>query len=139
MKRFFIILLAVALPLSCGKLKGEFSFRMPGDQGYKRNLARCEFNAASTVEWMYSFESVSKRVSIGVIILKKELGWIDILTSQDYVDEVKITVLGKLSGLEPGDYKLVLTEMTAAGSRTIDELEFYIYSDEEPLDEPFED
>lgn len=139
MKKYVLLILVTFLWLSCGKLHGEFGFRYPGDQAYNRNLQQYEFDSAKEVEWVYKFESVSKRTSIGVITMKKELGWVDIFTTRDYVDEFKQIVYGKLSELEPGDYKLVLTEMSPEGSRIIDEREFYIYSDEEPLDEPFDE
>ena len=136
MKKLCLLLLASLVLVSCGKLHGEFGFRYTGDQAYKRDLPRYEFDSAKEVDWVYKFDSVSGRASIGVIIMKKELGWIDILTTQDYVDEFKQIVYGNLKELEPGDYKLVLIEMSTVGSRTIDEREFYIYSDEEPLEEP---
>jgi len=47
---------------------------------------------------------------------------------------MKSIVYGKLKDFEPGDYKIVLVEPTPDGNKTIDELEIYIYSDEEVLD-----
>lgn len=135
-----LILLIVTLALtSCSKLRGEFGFRYAEDKGYKRNMTRYEFDASKEVQWIYQFGSVGSRASIGVILLKKEIGWVDIVTSQDYVDEVKHIVYGTLKELEPGDYKLVLTEVTQSGNRQIDECEFYLYSDAEPLEEPFDE
>lgn len=139
MKKILALLLVSAALTSCAKLHGEFGFKYPEDKGYKRNMERHEFDASKEVQWIYQFDSVGQRASIGVIILKKEIGWIDILTTQDYIDELKLIVYGTIKDLEPGNYKLVLTEITQDGSRQIDEREFYIYSDEEPLEEPFDE
>jgi len=137
MKKFPPLILLILIPLACGKLHGEFGFKYSEDKGYKRNLQRYEFDAAKDVQWIYRFDAVQGRSSLGVIILKKELGWIDIITGQDYIDEYKQIVYGTISGLEPGYYRLVLVELVPdSKNRQIDEREFYIYSDEEPLEEP---
>lgn len=136
MKRASIILLLSLLCASCGKLHGEFAFRQKDDKGYRTVLPRLEFNASDTVDWLYRFEPLSGKRTIGIILMKKELGWVDIMTSQDNVDEIKQIVYGKISGLEPGDYKLVLTEIKLEKSILIDQKEFYLYSDDEPLEEP---
>ena len=138
MKRCYLILILIfslLLILSCGKLKGEFAFQNPGEKGYKVNQSRFEFNSSESVNWIYKFDSApGSRVKLGVIILKKELGWIDILTTTDYIDSMKNIVYGTLKDYEPGDYKIVLVEPTPEGNKTIDEIEVYIYSDEEVLD-----
>ncbi|PKL17390.1 MAG: hypothetical protein CVV49_11280 [Spirochaetae bacterium HGW-Spirochaetae-5] len=138
MKRCYLILILIfslLLILSCGKLKGEFAFQNPGEKGYKINQSRFEFNSSESVNWIYKFDSTpGSRVELGVIILKKELGWIDILTTTDYIDSMKNIVYGTLKDYEPGDYKIVLVEPTSEGNKTIDEIEIYIYSDEEVLD-----
>lgn len=136
MKRASIILIISLLCVSCGKLHGEFAFRQKDDKGYKTILPRLEFNASETVDWLYRFEPLSGKRTIGIILMKKELGWVDIMTSQDYVDEIKQIVYGKISGLEPGDYKIVLTEIKIEKSVLVDQKEFYLYSDDEPLEEP---
>jgi len=136
MKRAVFIIIASLLCVSCGKLHGEFAFRQKDEKGYRHILPRLEFDAAETVDWIYRFDPLSGKRSIGVILMKKELGWVDIMTSQDYVDEIKQIVYGKISGLEPGDYKLVLTEIKTEKTVLIDEKEFYLYSDDEPLEDP---
>ena len=135
MKKYSCLLIFFLLLLSCGKLKGEFAFQNPGEKGYKVNQSRYEFNSSKEVNWIYQFDSVpGSRIKLGVIILKKELGWIDILTTTDYIDPLKSIVYGTLKEYEPGDYKIVLVEPTSEGNKTIDEIEVYIYSDEEVLD-----
>ena len=135
MKKFSVIILCLLFFVSCGKLKGEFAFQAPEDKTYKRNPGRLEFDSGQEIKWIYSFTSIPMgRTKLGVIILKKELGWVDILTTSDYIDSLKKVVYGTLKELEPGDYKIVLVELTSDGNKKIDEKEVYIYSDEEILD-----
>ncbi len=135
MRKILLILLPIVLLLSCGKLKGQFAFQTPDDKGYKVNQSRFEYDSAKEINWIYQFDSVpGDRTNIGVIILKKELGWIDILTTSDYIDPLKSIIYGTLKEFEPGDYKIVLVEITPEGNKTIDEIEVYLYSDEEVLD-----
>ncbi|HPS58470.1 MAG TPA: hypothetical protein PK514_10220 [Spirochaetota bacterium] len=138
MKKAAAVFIISLLCASCGKLHGEFAFRQKDDKGYKHLLPRLEFDASETVDWIYKFDVVTGKRTIGIILMKKELGWVDIMTSADYVDETRQLVYGKISGLEPGDYKLVLTEIKTEKSVLIDQKEFYLYSDEEPLEEPLD-
>ena len=130
------VLLFFLIPvLSCQKLKGEFAFKLPEDKGYKLLLKNSEFSAAEEVDWVYKFDSISsKRIEIGVIILKKEIGWIDILTLTDYIGPNKNIIYGKLKDFTPGDYKIVLIQSVLGENQIIDEIEIYLYSDEDVLD-----
>jgi len=135
MKKFLPALLLLFLLLSCGKLKGEFAFQTPEDKSYKINQSRFEFDASKEINWIYKFHSMpGNKINLGVILLKKELGWIDILTTSDYIDKSKNIVYGTLKQLEPGEYRIVIVELTSEGNKTIDEIEVYLYSDEEVLD-----
>lgn len=136
MNRTALLLILALVCVSCGKLHGEFAFRQKDDKGYRHILPRLEFDATETVDWMFKFEPLSGKRSIGIIIMKKELGWVDIMTSRDYVDEVKHIVYGRISGLDPGNYKIVLTEIKTEENILIDQKEFYIYSDEDFPEEP---
>jgi len=135
MKKLSLLLLIFLIPIShCQKLKGEFAFKLPEDKSYKLLLNKYEFSATEEVDWIYKFDSVSsKRTEINVIIFKKEIGWIDILTLTDYIDLNKKIIYGKLKDFEPGDYKIVLIKPEADGNKIIDEVEIYLYSDEDVL------
>jgi len=134
MKKYLLIFFLLLL-VSCGKPKGEFAFKNPEDKGYKINQGRLEFDSSKETDWIYKFKNMpGDRINLGIIILKKEIGWIDILTTRDYIDSSKNIVYGILKNLEPGDYKIVLVEITSDGNETIDSAEVYIYSDEEVLD-----
>jgi len=127
---FFLLFLSLSLFLcSCGKLKGQFAFKRPFDKGYRINPERLEFDSGKKLQWIYSFDKVSSRINVGVIILKKELSWVDVLSRADYVDAEKNIVYGSLEGYEPGDYKIVITEITDSKSRKLDECSIYLFSD----------
>lgn len=135
MKQWAPLLFLFLVLLSCGKLKGQFAFQNPEEKGYKINQSRFEFDAAKETNWIYQFDSApGSRIKLGVVILKKEIGWIDILTLSDYIDPMKSIIYGTLKDLEPGDYKIVIVEPTSEGNNTIDEIEVYLYSDEEEMD-----
>lgn len=136
MKRLCIfILISLLFPLSCGKLRGEFAFQTPLDKSYKIRQERLEFDSAEEIKWVYKFGGVpGSRIKLGVILMKKELGWVDILSMPDYIDEMKDMVYGTIRDLDPGDYRIVITEITEDTPVIIDQCDFYLFSDEEPLD-----
>lgn len=127
--RVFTVVLILGSVLSCGNLKGEFAFRSPGDKGFRVMQNRLEFDVDSGFKWLYRFKSVRSRVKIGVVILKKEIQWVDILTRGDYIDGSRKIIYGDIKGFEPGDYKIVITEVTGEGNTLIDECSIYLYSD----------
>ncbi len=130
-----VILLFFALGLlSCGRPEGEFAFKFPEDKGYRKVLNSPEFDSAVEVDWIYTFSSIRGRVNLGVILLKKELLWVDILAYTDYADSEKRIVYGKIKSLDPGDYRLMITEIKDDEQNIIDELYFYIYADREKWD-----
>ena len=132
--RFFTVILILGSLLSCGNLKGEFAFRNPGDKGFRVIHDQLEFDAHSGVKWLYRFKSVRSRVKLGVVILKKEIQWVDILTRGEYIDASRQIIYGDIRGFKPGDYKIVITEVTEEGSRLIDECTIYLYSDADEFD-----
>jgi len=132
-KAVLLFFIAAAL-LSCGKPKGEFAFKLQEDKGYRKVMNTPEFDSAVEVDWIYTFDRIRGKVKLGVIILKKELLWIDILAYTDYADSEKRIVYGKIKGLDPGDYRLMITEITDNEQSIIDEVYFYLYSDREEWD-----
>ena len=136
MKRLFLLLLLLLIPsFSCQKLSGEFAFKTHDDQGYKLIRNKLEFSAAEEIDWIYKFNSiVTQRIQIGVVIYKKELGWIDIITVTEYIDSTKNIIYGKLKELEPGDYRIVLIRTGLGNNKIIDEVEIYLYTEEDLLD-----
>lgn len=130
-----LIILSLLLPLACGKIKGEFAFQTPLDKSYKIKQERLEFNVSDEIKWIYKItQAQSKKTKLGIIIMKKELGWVDIISMPDYVDEMKSIVYGTIKDFEPGDYRIVITEITEDETIIIDKCDFYLFSDEEELD-----
>jgi len=130
-----LIILSLLLPLACGKIKGEFAFQTPLDKSYKIKQERLEFNVSDEIKWVYKITTApSKKTKLGIIIMKKELGWVDIISMPDYVDELKSIVYGTIKDFEPGDYRIVITEITDDETIIIDKCDFYLFSDEEELD-----
>lgn len=132
--KFPLILIIFLTVLACGEPKGEFAFKLPEDKGYRKFVNTPEFDSAAEVDWIYKFGSFRGRLNLGVIILKRELLWVDILAYTDFADPEKRIVYGKIKGLDPGDYRLMITEISENEQKTIDEVYFYIYSDREEMD-----
>lgn len=129
------IIIPLLIFVSCGKVKGEFAFQTPLDKSYKIRLERLEFNSAEEIRWIYKFSGYpGSRVNLGIIIMKKELGWVDVISMPDYIDEMKDIVYGTIQGFEPGDYRIIITEIGEDESVIIDSCDIYLFSDEETLD-----
>lgn len=130
-----VLLISVSLTVACGKIKGEFAFQTPLDKSYRIKQQRLEFNVSDEIKWIYKFSSApAKNIKLGVIIMKKELGWVDIMSMPDYIDGMKMIVYGTIKDFEPGDYRIVITEITEDETTIIDKCDFYLFSDEEELD-----
>jgi len=130
-----ILIFFLLLPLACGKLKGEFAFQTPLDKSYKIRQERLEFNTADEIKWIYKFKTApAKKIKLGVIIMKRELGWVDIISMPDFIDEMKSMLYGTIKDFEPGDYRIIITEITEDETTIIDKCDFYLFSDEEELD-----
>lgn len=126
-----IVLFNFSVFVSCGKPGGEFAFKLPEDKGYKKINSTPEFDSNVAVNWIFNLNSVRGRTDYGIIILKKELVWVDILAYTDYTDSEKKNIYGTIKDLEPGDYRLIITEIDEDDQKSIGEIEFYIYTDED--------
>ncbi len=116
--------------LSCGRLKGDFALKKFGDDFYRKAEMNLQFNSRERINWIYKVNSVRGRRKIGVILLKKDLSWIDISKRSDYVDDEKMTIYGEIYGLSPGSYRIILTEVMA-NNRSIDQLDFSVYTEKD--------
>ena len=126
-----IILFHFSFFVSCGKPEGDFAFKLPEDRGYKKILSTPEFDSNVSVNWIFTLSSIRGKTDYGIIILKKELIWVDILSYTDYTDSEKQSIYGTIKDLEPGDYRLMITEIDGDDQRAISEIEFYVYTDED--------
>ncbi len=128
-----IIIPVFIFALNCGGFQGEFAVKGEMDDVYRRIKKKPEFSSDAKINWIYSFKSVSGYNKIGVVLLKKEIEWVDIYKRSDYIDSEKKIIYGKIERLKPGRYKIVLTDISGNNS-LIASLPFMIYA--EKSDEP---
>jgi len=60
---------------------------------------------------------------------KKELVWVDVLTRSVRIDDTSKIVYGTIKDLEPGEYRIILTELEN-GNKLIDSKDLIIYEKE---------
>lgn len=113
--------------IGCGKVEGEFAFKYLLDSDYRRIRGIPEFNGSREVRWIYLFNNIRGYHKIGVVIMKKELVWVDIDTRIDNINEANDTIYGVIKDYKEGRHAILITE----NGRIIDRKEFDIYSDEE--------
>ncbi len=109
----------------CGKLEGEFAFREIGDKAYRKVSGVPEFAESNRIEWVFKFKEIVEKYNIGIILLKKELVWVDIDTRIERIDEKKNLIYGVIEKLEKGNYKILITEKETI----VGEKEFVVYSE----------
>lgn len=115
--------------LSCGNLKGEFAIKTLTDQCYRKiDVKNPQFNSSEKIKWVYKLESISRKKRIGVMILKKDISWIDISRKSDYVDAEKPAIYGEIYGLPPGHYRIMLTEVLAK-NRQVAQFDFSVFTE----------
>ena len=114
---------------ACGTLKGEFGFKTPRDDFYRKWNGRYEFDSSMEVKWVYRFHSIPSRGRVGVIYLKKEVVWMEIDTTVESIGPERQHVFGTIYNLPEGRYKIVLVNGDEE-NKVIDTLEFTVYNDE---------
>ena len=120
----FICMSFASFP-GCGKLEGEFAFREIGNKAYRMVSGVPEFAESDRIEWVFRFKEIVEKHNIGIILLKKELVWVDIHTRIEIINEKKNLIYGTIEKLEKGNYKILITEKETI----IGEKEFVIYSE----------
>ncbi len=120
------------LAFGCGGLKGEFGFKRPHEDRYRKIEGTPEFITGETIEWAYSFSAVKGEHVVGVTLMKKELVWVDIAVKSHTINESKRVIHGALENLDEGHYRIILTEK----GEKIGEKEFLVYGETE--EESFE-
>ncbi len=113
----------------CSKPLGKFAFKYPGDKGYTVNPRRYEFDCNKKLLWIYTFDNLSDKLDLGIVIMKKELFWVEVMARRDYVNPGKRVVYGTMENYPPGDYRIIILERGEEKSRTIDECSIYLFSD----------
>lgn len=117
--------LLILILTSCIKLKGDFAYKTDYMDHYKKFEDGKEFNSNEKISWIYKIEKVNKKRFIGVVLLKKDLVWVDIDKYIYTIDLLKPNVYGSFKDLKSGEYKIVLMEK----KEFIDSIHFQIYRD----------
>ncbi len=121
---FFIILFFFS---GCGALKGEFAFRNPGEEAYRKIEGVPEFESSKKTEWVFVFKNAGSTRKISVVLLKKELVWVDIDSRLESISEAENIVYGIIENLSQGSYKIVIS----AESDVIAEKEFTVFANDD--------
>lgn len=106
----YIIVLSCLVFTSCGKLDGTFAFKKKIDHHYRKMQAQPQFHKNESVQWVYVFKKFRGKHKIGVILLKKEVVWIDVLSWHDTINQRNKIIYGSIENFEAGEYKILLTE-----------------------------
>lgn len=125
---FAACLFAVLFFMSgCGALKGEFGFRNFGDEAYRKIDGTPDFEKSKKINWVFVFSNAGDARSISVVLLKKELVWVDIDSRIEIISESSNIIYGDIANLDEGRYKIMISE----GSALIAEKEFTVFADED--------
>ena len=128
MRKIFLPLLFICLIIpGCVKLGGEFAFKKSVDDKYRKIDCPLEFEKTDKIKWVYIFNDIKRRYSIGVSLLKKEIVWVDISNRVVEIKPEDKIIYGDIEDLTDGTYKIILTE----SGKIIKEIGFIIFSDQE--------
>ncbi len=127
LKGFILAMLAFSLPWGCGKLQGDFGFKSPAEESYRKVSEIPEIGVEERKLWAFVFRDLSDIHEIGVFIMKKEAVWVEVTHFKTQVTREGNTIHGAIEGFPEGRYKIVLVEK----KDIIAEKEFLIYNDEE--------
>lgn len=126
--KYKIFLIIIALIFSgCAKINGEFAYKKLIDDKYKRADGVLEFEKNEKINWVYVFKDLKDIYNINVMLLKKELVWVDIDNRTEKISRSNKIIYGTIENLHDGTYKIIISH----SGKVIDEKEFTIYSEQE--------
>ncbi|HRZ25390.1 MAG TPA: hypothetical protein P5295_01155 [Spirochaetota bacterium] len=126
-------LIALSTALSCGRISGTFALKYPMEDSYRRVQGDLEIDKEVPVQWVFKLDKVpSEKTPIGVMLMKKELVWVDVLIQNAVAGPENAVIYGTIRDLDEGSYKIMLTDVRK--SSEIAELEFMIYSDDDEFE-----
>lgn len=125
--RISLILIFTFLFSGCGKLSGEFAFKRLHEDSYKKLDDSIEFEKNEKIKWVYVFKEVNDLHQVGIVLLKKDIIWVDIANRVETISERNKIIYGVIENLKDGLYKIILTN----NNKVIDEKEFTIFTAEE--------
>ncbi|OHD65557.1 MAG: hypothetical protein A2176_03135 [Spirochaetes bacterium RBG_13_51_14] len=130
LKYITMIFVLAALAISCVGMKGQFGFRRFGDDAYRRIDGVPEFAGDEQVSWVYAFKKKYGEHEIGVVYLKKELVWVEVLNTSSRIDNAVRVVYGTIKDLPPGEYRIDITDVSN-DNLLIDSKDFIVYDRED--------
>ncbi len=119
--------MSLVFSAGCGGLKGEFAVKRPLADEYRRVTGMPEFSTAGRADWVYVFNNVDEEHTIGVVLMKKEIVWVDVNVRTERIDAAQKVIYGAIEGLGKGRYRLMMAEK----GKVIGEMEFIVYDDAE--------
>lgn len=130
--RYPAFVMLLLLFVSCGRLEGEFALRRFSDDVFRKAGGSFECRVTEEVQWAYVLKKADRRRDIGVVIQKKEIGWVEVKTRTDYIGLEKRAVHGLINGYGPGEYQIVILDVSDDNS-VLGRLKFFVY-DERPAE-----
>ncbi len=118
--------LGMITSLSCGRIDGEFAVKRSQDEVYHRITKPLEFSSDEEAKWAFVTKKTRKRRDLGIAVLKKELGWIEVKTWSDYIDIEKPVIHGEIRDYPPGDYRIMILDFKR-NNRIVGTIDFLVY------------
>jgi hypothetical protein len=122
--------LLIGLLFSCSTEVPVFAIKRFTDESYRRVSSNFELNSKEKIQWCLAFKEVRKRRDFAIVVLTNKLSWVDVFTQKDYIDIDKPALLGVISDLPPGDYKIVFFDLKNSNDLTFSQ-EFLVYKGDE--------
>ncbi|HOT46512.1 MAG TPA: hypothetical protein PLM53_17160 [Spirochaetota bacterium] len=123
------VFLAVVLGAVSCSMEGTFGFKKFGQDTYHKFEGTPEFASDEPVGWAFVFKKKYGERVIGIVYQKKELVWVEVFTRSARIDNFNKVVYGTIKDLEPGQYRIVITELEK-DNKLIDSKDFIIYEKE---------
>jgi hypothetical protein len=98
----FLLLLCLAGLWQCSPVSGIFGYRLPGMDTFRRFDNDMQFSDAQPVEWTFVADKAADPRYVGVIILKKEVVWVEVFKEVRMINAANKAVFGRIEGYEPG-------------------------------------
>jgi hypothetical protein len=132
MKNFIKVLsvLLIVVLFSCSKEVPVFAIKRFDDKSYHKVTSNFEIASKEKILWSLVFKEVKKRKDFQIIVLADKLSWVDVFTQTDYIDIEKPALLGVISDLPPGDYKIMILD-TKDNNNIMLSQEFLVYKENE--------
>jgi hypothetical protein len=101
------LIFITALSTACGS-KGNFAYKKFDMDSYRTMGESFEFPTDEPFDWAYQFPTPPGKKKMGIIILKKELVWVEIKKDTQNTEKGSPFVHGHIEGFEPGEYKIAV-------------------------------